>query len=92
LKGTRVTGFDGGANPTIEKQRKVALMFQCNEKIIKHKIGLLNPAEELGNVSKACQIMGLSGDTFYRYRDAVDMLNDKALPFHDNTTCRCCAS
>ncbi len=28
--------------------------------------------EELGNVSKACQIMGLSRDTFYRYRDAVD--------------------
>ena len=46
-------------------------MLQCNEKIIKHKVGLLNLAEELGNVSKACQIMGLSRDTFYRYRDAV---------------------
>ncbi len=29
-------------------------------------------AEELGNVSKACQMMGLSRDTFYRYKDAVD--------------------
>ena len=67
----RVTGFDGGAKPTIETQRKVTLMLQCNEKIIKHKVGLLNLAEELGNVSKACQIMGLSRDTFYRYRDAV---------------------
>ena len=47
-------------------------MLQCNEKIIKHKVGLLNLAEELGNVSKACQIMGLSRDTFYRYRDAVE--------------------
>jgi hypothetical protein len=46
-------------------------MLQSNEKIIKHKVGLLNLAEELGNVSKACQIMGLSRDTFYRYRDAV---------------------
>ena len=39
-------------------------MLQSNEKIIKHKVGLLNLAEELGNVSKACQIMGLSRDTF----------------------------
>ncbi len=37
-------------------------MLQSNEKIIKHKVGLLNLAEELGNVSKACQIMGLSRD------------------------------
>jgi transposase InsO family protein len=47
-------------------------MLQSNEKIIKHKIGLLNLAEELGNVSKACQIMGLSRDTFYRYKSAVE--------------------
>ena len=47
------------ANRTIETQRKVTLMLQCNEKIIKHKVGLLNLAEELGNVSKACQIMGI---------------------------------
>ena len=33
-------------------------MLQSNEKIIKHKVGLLNLAEELGNVSRACQIMG----------------------------------
>ncbi len=47
-------------------------MLQSNEKIIKHKVGLLNLAEELGNVSKACQMMSLSRDTFYRYRDAVE--------------------
>jgi len=47
-------------------------MLQSNERIIKHKVGLLNLAEELGNVSKACRIMGLSRDTFYRYKDAVD--------------------
>ncbi len=40
--------------------------------IIKHKTGLLNLAEELGNVSKACQVMGYSRDTFYRYKAAVD--------------------
>ena len=47
-------------------------MLNTNEKIIKHKVGLLNLAEELGNVSKACKIMGLSRDTFYRYQNAVE--------------------
>jgi len=47
-------------------------MLQSNERIVKHKIGLLNLAEELTNVSKACKIMGLSRDTFYRYKAAVD--------------------
>lgn len=47
-------------------------MINSNQKIIKHKVGLLNLAEELGNVSKACKIMGLSRDTFYRYKVAVD--------------------
>ena len=40
-------------------------MIHTNEKVIKHKVGLLNLAEELGNVSKACKMMGLSRDTFY---------------------------
>ena len=40
-------------------------MLHSNQRIIRHKVGLLNLAEELGNVSKACQVMGLSQDTFY---------------------------
>ncbi|OZG72941.1 IS481 family transposase [Hahella sp. CCB-MM4] len=47
-------------------------MQHSNQRIIKHKLGLLNLAEELGNVSKACQVMGLSRDTFYRYKSAVE--------------------
>ena len=47
-------------------------MLSTSDKIIKHKVGLLNLAEELGNVSRACQVMGLSRDTFYRYKSAVD--------------------
>jgi transposase InsO family protein len=47
-------------------------MLQSNERIVKHKIGLLNLAEELSNVSRACKIMGLSRDTFYRYKAAVE--------------------
>ncbi|BCO30398.1 integrase [Thiohalobacter sp. COW1] len=47
-------------------------MLNTNERIIKHKLGLLNLAEELGNVSRACKVMGLSRDTFYRYKAAVE--------------------
>lgn len=47
-------------------------MLETNQTIIKHKLGLLNLAEELGNVSKACKVMGLSRDTFYRYKEAVE--------------------
>jgi transposase len=68
----RVTGFDDGANHNIKTLLEVTLMLQSTQKIIRHKVGLLNLAEELGNVSKACQMMGLSRDTFYRYRDAVE--------------------
>jgi hypothetical protein len=34
-------------------------MLHTNEQIIKHKVGLLNLAEETGNVSRACRVMGL---------------------------------
>ena len=54
-------------------------MLHTTDKIIKHKVGLLNLAEELGNVSKACQMMGLSRDTFYRYKDAVESGGVEAL-------------
>jgi len=45
-------------------------MSSLNQNVIKHKLGLLNLAAELGNVSKACRVMGLSRDTFYRYQTA----------------------
>lgn len=45
-------------------------MTSFNQNIIKYKVGLLNLAAELGNVSKACKMMGLSRDTFYRYQAA----------------------
>ena len=45
-------------------------MDVVNHKIVKNRIGLLNLAQELGDVSKACRIMGYSRDTFYRYKSA----------------------
>lgn len=45
--------------------------MNSTQKLIKNKMGLLNLAEELGNVSKACKVMGYSRDTFYRYKELV---------------------
>ncbi|WP_122072405.1 hypothetical protein [Pseudophaeobacter sp. EL27] len=49
-----VARFDGGA---LQPQNEETTMLDTTDKIIKHKTGLLNLAEELGNVSKACQVM-----------------------------------
>lgn len=47
-------------------------MLHTNDKIVKHKVGLLNLADELGNIAQACKMMGVSRDTFYRYKEAVE--------------------
>ena len=54
-------------------------MLHTNNQIIKHKVGLLNLAEELQNVSKACKVMGVSRDTFYRYQELASTGNMDAL-------------
>jgi hypothetical protein len=57
---TNTTGAKGS--------RKGNAPTSTEQKIIKHKIGLLRLAEELGNVSRACTVMGYSRDTFCRYQ------------------------
>ena len=42
------------------------------EKLIKNKLGLLQLASYLQNVSEACRVMGYSRDTFYRVKNAYD--------------------
>jgi transposase InsO family protein len=53
--------------------------MQSNTKIIRNKLGLLNLAQELKNVSQACKMLGYSRDTFYRYRDLMDEGGEIAL-------------
>ena len=47
-------------------------MSSVQQNVIKHKVALLNLAAELGNVSRACKVMGFSRDTFYRYQSAME--------------------
>ncbi len=61
-------------------------MSFVSQSIIKHKMGLLNLAQELGNVSQACRVMGVSRDTFYRVREAQESGGIEALLHKDRRT------